>query len=67
MLRVIPIVKPGTTASTVALARTDEEETAARQKAAAEGLIAGAAQEVEPNPDAWGVIDHIKSYHARQQ
>ena len=42
----MPVTKPGTTAFIFALARDDDAETAARQKAAANGLIAGPAKEI---------------------
>gem|GEM_PF-5853255 len=67
MLRVIPVVKPGSTAFTFALARDDEAETAARQKAAANELIAGPAKEVEPDPAMWSLLDYIKRHHGGQQ
>jgi hypothetical protein len=63
VLRVIPVIKPGSTAFTFALARNDDDETAARQKAAANGLIAGVAKELEPDPTIWGLIDSIKRHH----
>ena len=67
MLRVIPIVKPGSTAFTFALARTDADEAAARQRAAAEGLVAGAAKEIEPDPTIWSAIESIKRHHGGRQ
>jgi hypothetical protein len=66
VLRVIPVIKPGSTAFTFALARNDDDETAARQKAAADRLVAGAAKEVEPDPTIWGLIDSIKCHHNGQ-
>lgn len=63
MLRVIPVIKPGTTVFTFALARDDDAETAARQKAAANGLIAGPAKEIEPDPAMWSLLDSIKRHH----
>jgi hypothetical protein len=67
VLRVIPVVKPGSTAFTFALARDDEAETVARQKAAANGLIAGPAKEVEPDPGLWSLLGYIKRHHGGQR
>jgi len=58
-LRVIPVTKPGGGFS-FACARTDAEETAAREKAEALGLRAGATMPIEPDPGIWSVIDYLK-------
>ena len=58
---------PGSTAITVALVRTDEEEAAARQRVASMGLIAGAGKNVEPDPTMRGVFEAIKRHNAGER
>jgi hypothetical protein len=58
-LRVIPITKPGGGFS-FACARTDAEETAARENARALGLHSGVTMPIEPDPGIWSVIDYLK-------
>jgi hypothetical protein len=67
VLRTIHIMKPGTTAVTVAFVGTDADEATVRQRAANEGLLAGTTTDIQPGPNMWGYIDYIKRHHQSQQ
>jgi hypothetical protein len=60
-LRVIPIAKPGGAGFSFAVAPTDEVEETVRKNAAAQGLLAGAAIPIKPDPTIWKVIDYLKA------
>lgn len=59
-MRTIHVMKPGTTALTVAFVGTDAEEATVRRRAANEGLLAGSTTEIQPDPNMWGYIDYTK-------
>ena len=60
MLKIIPISKPGTAGFSYALARTDANEAAVHEGAAAQGLLAGKAMPIRPDGQFWTFIDIIK-------
>jgi hypothetical protein len=57
---VIPISKPGVTGLSNAVVSTDDQEVAVRKNADSQGLFAGTAMRLQPNPDFWSFIDHLK-------
>jgi len=60
-LRVIPIAKPGVAGISFALAITDEVEASVRKNATSQGLLAGTAMRLQPDPSIWRLIDHLKT------
>jgi hypothetical protein len=59
-LRVIPLASPRVGGISFTIARTDDEEAAVRERAAAQGLLAGAAMPTRPNPAVWSVLSALK-------
>jgi hypothetical protein len=59
-LRFIPIRNPSVAGGRIQSARTDDEEAAIRAEAMAQGLVAGTAMRVQPNPGLWRVINYAR-------
>jgi hypothetical protein len=59
----IHLMRPGTTAVTVAFGGTVADEASVRQRATNEGLLAGSTTDIQPGPNMWGYIDYIKRHY----
>ncbi len=55
-VRLIPIMKPGGSGVSIAIATNDEDEEKVRADAVARGLVAGVAMALATNPQFWSLI-----------
>jgi hypothetical protein len=59
-LRFIPIRSSSVAGIKFRTANSDDEEATIRANAKAQGLLAGPAMRVRPNPEFWRVIDYAR-------